>query len=535
MHSTFTSRAQKKQSGKFIALLAIYFFSIWPDFVLSQNVQGAEKPHIILILTDQHRGDAVGYAGNDIVKTPNLDRLADESVHFKNGYSSVPSCTPARAALLTGMAPWNNGMLGYGRVAREYEFQMPRMLRNEGYHAFGIGKMHWFPQKALHGFHGTLVDESGRIESEGFISDYRNWFKLHAPGQDPDKTGIGWNEHRAGVYQLDEHLHPTVWTGQMAVDFIENYNLDVPLFLKISFARPHSPYDPPQRYLDMYRNVEIPAPPVGDWAERFADFQETPVAAFGDFGTDHAIKSRRHYYALITQIDEQIGEIIQSLKQQGIYENSLILFTSDHGDMLGDHHHWRKTYAYEGSAKVPFLLKWPQSVRGNLARGSVLDHPVELRDILPTFLDAAGSEIPGNMDGHSLLNLVEDPQAEWRPWIDLEHSETYIQDNYWSALTDGKMKYIWFFRTGEEQLFNLREDPQELKNLAGLEEYSDELKLWRGRLGEHLSERGEEFAKNGVPVVRNSSETYSPNYPDKEMTQQERLLYWIDKLTNSYK
>lgn len=526
---------KKKIENIIVTTILLYLLALWPVLLISQNTEETKKPHIILIMTDQHRGDAVGYAGNDQIMTPNLDRLSRESVHFKNGYSSVPSCTPARAALLTGMSPWNNGMLGYGRVAREYEFQMPQMLRDLGYHTFGIGKMHWFPQKALHGFHGTLVDESGRIESDGFISDYRNWFKLNAPGQDPDQTGIGWNEHRAGVYQLDENLHPTVWTGQTAVNFVENYDLKDPLFLKVSFARPHSPYDPPQRYLDRYRDIEIPAPPVGEWAKRFAEFPENPVAAFGDFGADHAIKSRRHYYALITQIDEQIGEIIEVLKEHNMYDNSLILFTSDHGDMLGDHHHWRKTYAYEGSANVPFLLKWPRSYQGDLSRGSVLDHPVELRDILPTFLDAAGSEIPEKMDGLSLLNLIENPGTDWRPWIDLEHSETYNQDNYWSALTDGKMKYIWFFRSGEEQLFNLIEDPDETTNLAGLEEYGEELELWRERLGEHLIERGEGFAKDGIPVTRDESRTYSPNYPDIEMTDEERLLYWIDELTNSYK
>ena len=109
--------------------------------------------------------------------------------------------------------------------------------------------MHWFPQKALHGFHTTLIDESGRVESKDFISDYREWFQLHAPGENPDLTGIGWNAHGAGIYKLPEKLHPTAWTGQTACELIRNYNCDKPLFLKVSFARPHSPYDPPKRYL----------------------------------------------------------------------------------------------------------------------------------------------------------------------------------------------------------------------------------------------------------------------------------------------
>ena len=214
------------------------------------------KPHIILIMTDQQRGDALGCMGNKAVISPNIDRLAQEGSLFVSGYSSAPSSTPGRAGLLTGMSPWHHGMLGYGRMALKYRYEMPQMMRNLGYYTFGIGKMHWFPQKALHGFHATLIDESGRVESPDFISDYREWFQLQAPGKDPDLTGIGWNDHAAGVYKLDERLHPTAWTGQTACELIRNYDNDKPLFLKVSFARPHSPYDPPQRYLDMYKDAD---------------------------------------------------------------------------------------------------------------------------------------------------------------------------------------------------------------------------------------------------------------------------------------
>jgi arylsulfatase len=476
-----------------------------------KSFRKAKKPHIIFIMTDQQRGDCLGCTGNSAIQTPNIDAIAADGVHFRNGFSSVPSCTPARSGLLTGLSPWNHGMLGYGRVAPKYKFEMPQMLRDSGYYTFGIGKMHWYPQKALHGFHGTLVDESGRVETEYFISDYRDWFKLQAPGFDPDATGIGWNEHRAGVYQLEERLHPTVWTGQTAVDFIHNYKLENPLFLKVSFARPHSPYDPPQRYFDMYKDADIPKPVVGDWCEDFADRPNTASAAFGDFGVEHAVNSRRFYYANITFIDDQVGRIIEALKQRGMYDNAVICFTADHGDMLGDHHHWRKTYAYQGSANIPFLLKWPAAQKTKLKRGSTLSHPVELRDFLPTFLDAAGEAIPADMDGDSMLKLARNPKSDWREFIDLEHATCYDQANYWAALTDGKQKYIWFFRTGKEQLFDLEDDPDELKNLAGNE--SEMLKKWRQRMVEHLSERGDGFVKDGKLVRQTETLLYSPNYP----------------------
>ncbi|WP_246223030.1 sulfatase-like hydrolase/transferase [Draconibacterium halophilum] len=296
------------------------------------------------------------------------------------------------------------------------------------------------------------------------------------------------------------------------------------MFLKVSFARPHSPYDPPQRFLDLYKDAQIPAPYLGYWDRKYEGLEGGKAAAFGDFGVEHAIESRRHYYANITFIDEMVGKIIQALKANGMYENALICFTSDHGDMLGDHYHWRKTYAYEGSSKVPFIIKWPESFEGQVTRGSKLDQVTELRDFLPTFLDAADSEIPNEMDGLSVLKLIENPQTEWRNYIDLEHATTYSEKNYWCALTDGTWKYIWFFRTGEEQLFNLKYDPGEQNNLTANE--PDELKKWRQKMVNHLSERGEGFVKNGKLVQRTETLLYSPNYPKNERSETEKLKHW---------
>ena len=136
-------------------------------------------------MSDQHRGDCLGADGNSAIQTPNLDRLAAGGVRFRCAYSSTPTCTPARAALLTGMSPWQHGMLGYGQVAEHYSVELPRLLRDIGYYTLGIGKMHWTPQRTLHGFHRTILDESGREESPGFRSDYRSWLFSEAPDADP--------------------------------------------------------------------------------------------------------------------------------------------------------------------------------------------------------------------------------------------------------------------------------------------------------------------------------------------------------------
>ena len=394
------------------------------------------------------------------------------------------------------------------------------MMRDCGYLTLGIGKMHWCPQNALHGFHATILDESGRVESPYFCSDYRKWFMTVAPGKNPDVTGVGWNDHGAAVYKLSEELHPTTWTGDVAVRTIEHYESEQPLFLKISFARPHSPYDPPKRILDLYQDIAMPVPAEGEWSKTIGldctDPKQEPDAAFAHFSTEYVKNTRKHYYAAITFIDEQVGRIVKVLKEKGMYENTLICFTSDHGDMMGDHHHWRKTYAYEGSAAIPMIIKAPDNMKSMHNKGTFIENPVELRDILPTFLDVAGVEVPDDMDGCSMLKLVKEEKADWRRWIDLEHATCYSEHNYWCALTDGKIKYIWFLRTGEEQLFDLLKDPDEIQNQVDNHAYKKILEELRMAMVEHLSERGEDWVKNGKLQIRKKNMLYSPCYPKKK-------------------
>lgn len=505
---------------------------------------GSSQPHIILIMTDQHRGDALGCDGNPAVRTPHIDGLAQAGTHFSQAYSPAPSCTPARSCLLTGLTPWHTGLLGYGRVARKYRYELPRMLREAGYYAFGIGKNHWFPQKALHGFHGTLVDESGRVEQDGFISDYRDWFKRQAPGVDPDATGLGWNSYEARPYALDERLHPTRWIGQTAVDFIDHYDLEAPLFLKVSFERPHSPYDPPERYVDRYRDLRIPPPVTGHWEGTLYDYgkEDEPDsiptsgpsdASFGDFGLAQVLKSKKYYYANISFIDDQVGELIAKLKEKGMYDNALICFTADHGDAMGDHYRWRKTYPYQGSVRIPCVVKWPKATPLVARPGSSLDRPVGLQDLLPTFLDAAGSPVPDDMDGKSLMSLVTGTATSWRPYIGMEHATTYWKNNYWAAVTDGKFKYIWYFLSGQQQFFNLQTDPGETTDLAAGKQPLA-LDRWRDYLIDYLGERGSGFVKDGKLIKRTTTLLYGPHYPHAEEETGEDLRYWQQQQKAGY-
>ena len=461
----------------------------------------AKKPHILLLMDDQHRGDCLSCAGNNVVKTPNLDRLAKDGAYFRHGYSSTPSCTPARTALLTGQSPWHHGMLGYGQIAHQYPFEMVSALRESGYYCACFGKTH-YQSGDMHGFHE--ID-----------SNYGKWFAEHAPGLDPRATGLGSNDHRGKMYALPEELHSIHWTSEIALDFIRKYDRPDPLFLKVSFLYPHSPYDAPKRFWDMYDPKDIPTPQVGDWAAKYAPIDQ-PMRDdlwHGKIEPDVVRQARQAYYGNITFIDEEIGRLLKALEDKGMLDDTLIIFIADHGDMTGDQNLWRKTYAYEPSARIPFILRWPKSMGQERRRGITLDQPVEIRDVLPTFLTAAGHDVPKSVDGKDLMRLVRGETRGWREYLDLEHAACYAGSDSWIALTDGRWKYILDIFTGDEQLFHVDADPHELKDLAPEESRSRELKRWRDRMMKHLAERGPDWVKDGKPVLQKQRVLYGPSFP----------------------
>jgi arylsulfatase len=492
---------------------AIKFAASLSTAGLPAQASKKSQPHILLLMADQWRGDCLGADGNRVVHTPNLDRLAAEGARFSHAYSSTPTCTPARSALLTGLSPWNHGMLQMIAMAIRYPFEKPRAMRAAGYHTAVVGKNHYHPQRNAHGYEEMLVDESGRVESPEFRSDYRSWFWSMAPNLDPDATGLGWNDYRGRPYALPERLHPTAWIGETAVRFIETYNRPQPLFLKVSFERPHSPYDPPERFWRMYQNANLPPAQLGKWAAKYAPRNSSDSDIWhGDAGAAEVRTSRQGYYGSISFVDEQIGRILEALEKRHLLDETLILFLSDHGDMTGDQNLWRKSYAYEPSARIPMLVRWPTGLL-SASRGQVLPQAVEIRDVLPTFLDAAGvSEYP-KLDGKSLLTLIAGKTEGWRPYIDLEHGICYSPTNHWNALTDGREKYIYHAYDGSEQFFNLERDPHELNDLASEPVAAARFSEWRNRMIAHLAPRGDAYVKNGRLIPRPQNMPTSPNFP----------------------
>ncbi|MDF2725811.1 MAG: sulfatase [Paenibacillus sp.] len=480
----------------------------------------SNRPNVLLLMTDQQRWDTLGCYGNEVIETANLDWLAAEGTVFEHAYTCTPSCVPARATLMTGMDPWNTGILGMGRgqgPMRCLEHTLPEQLAMAGYHTQGVGKMHFHPQRSLFGFHHTVLDESGRQGDPGFVSDYRRWFDQNKTG-DYGFTdhGIDWNSWMARPYHAPEFLHPTNWTVNESIRFLQNRDPNKPFFLKMSFARPHSPYDAPAFYYDIYEKKDMPKPYISAWSSMHDVKKDaaSPDAWRGERSNEEIRRARIGYYGNIHHIDLQIGRLLMHLKKTGQFDNTLILFTSDHGDMMGDHHLWRKTYAYEGSAHIPLIVKLPKSMKGACVERN--DAPVCLQDIMPTILDVTGVSIPESVDGKSLLPLIRGQNTAWREYVHGEHSTCYSEQQEMQYLTDGRWKYIWFPRLGTEQLFDMASDPGECADLAAAPLHSDELHRWRENLVAILEERNAGLTENGELVCQaGKPPIVSPKYKER--------------------
>ncbi len=460
------------------------------------------KPNIVLIIADQWRGDCAGILGNPHVDTPNLDRLFMDATVFGQAYSAVPSCIAARASLLTGMKPSRHGRVGYrDRVPWNYEYTLPGELAGAGYHTHCAGKMHVFPARNLMGFHsvdlhdGYLHNERCRDTAYELVDDYLPWLREKC-GADADITdaGVGCNGYSVSPWPYEERFHPTNWVTSRSIDFLRRRDPRKPFFLKISYHRPHPPLDPPQQYLDRYLGRELPPIAMGDWAKPMGK-QSRGIDSPVPTDPKQVDLARRAYYAQLTHIDCQLNRVIHALSEHGVFRDTLFVFVSDHGEMLYDHGTVAKSLPYSASAKIPLLVKLPDSWEQEAAEN--VEIPVELRDIMPTLLDAAGVDIPESVDGISLLPFCRGRACDCdRQYIHGEHSGGE-RSNHW--LTDGCRMYVWYSQTGVEQLFDLEADPGNLRNLA--EQKPEELARWRALLVNELRDREEGYVQDGDLVV----------------------------------
>ena len=453
------------------------------------------RPNFLVIMTDQQRGDSLGCAGHPALLTPNMDSIAGAGTRFSRAYSTCPVCIPARRSFLSGQFPATCGLVGMRDLEWNPPATLPGELAKAGYQTFLVGRtMHQHPPRKRFGF-DHMVIQSG-IEG----ADYEAFFTRNAPpgAGGPRGAGITHNDWTARPWHLDEPLHYTNWTATQAEEFLRTRDPSCPYFLVVSFLAPHPPLVPPAFYFDRYLRADLPTPAIGDWA--VPPEKNLPVNSARVNLTGEALRScQAGYFGLINHVDDQIRRILNPV--EGLVDsNTVILFTSDHGEMLGDHYLYRKSLPYEGSARIPFLIQGP-----GLPANQVLDQPVCLEDIMPTVLDLAGVPIPASVEGRSVVPLLTGQSTAWRPYLHGEHAGTA------HFLTDGIEKYIWFAADGREQFFNLKDDPKECVDLTRNGRSAARVADWRQRLIEQLQGRPEGFTDGKKLIAGRRYEAVVPH------------------------
>lgn len=471
----------------------------------------SQQPNIVLVCVDQWRGDCLSCAGHATVATPYLDQWARDGVRFSRAYTATPSCVPARATLFTGLSQETTGRVGYADgVPWDYKTTLAGEFTRGGYQTEAIGKMHVYPERNRLGFehvqlHDGFLHFARRNHSDlGAIDDYIPWLRRETgrPNADYFDNGVNCNSIVARPWDKPEELHPTNWVVTQGIDFLRRRDTTKPFFLYLSFHRPHPPFDPPAWAFEQYLHESMPAPPQGDWVQDFyslappGTLNRDAEPSIGDLSTAALQRARAGYYGHISHIDQQLNRFAEVLSDYGLAQNTYLVFVSDHGEMIGDHRFFRKSVPYEGSARVPLIVRAP--AKSGVQRASVRDEVVELRDIMPTLLDCAGLPIPESVEGRSLLPLMRGETPEWRPYLHGEHPTFHGSMHY---ITDAQFKYIWMSGNGAEQFFDLKHDPQEMHNLIDDLNMSEAIEKARGQLIESLRNRPEGFVSNGKLVA----------------------------------
>lgn len=436
--------------------------------------------NILLITTDHMRFDNVCANGNHSMVTPALDRMCEQGTRFTRCITPSPVCQPARASLFTGRYPSCHGVRRNGIVLPEDEITLQHVLADSGYYCGHFGKLHFLPHKErnhrayhpLYGFHEMrMSDEPGC-----YPDDYGRWLDALGPdAREAGRTSLpgttrGPMEHY--IFRGDPHLTHAWWTASETIRFIHD-NKDRPFFCNTGFYAPHPPLIPPQDSFDLYEGSELkPRVYREGEMEDMPAFYKKSAERYADLSEEEWKTYRRFFYAMVSDVDRNTGRIINALKQEDLLDDTLIIFTSDHGDYLGDHGLQGKGMpCYNQVLNVPLVIQGP-----SIPRQNVCEEIVELTDIMPTVCSMAGADIPYGVQGMDIFPVItrDEPGREYA------YCE-YYTDSAERLLTGKKTKYC-LYASGEEVLFDLEHDPDELYNTASQPESRQLLDTMRMKL-----------------------------------------------------
>ncbi|MFW6270443.1 MAG: sulfatase-like hydrolase/transferase [Bacillota bacterium] len=464
-----------------------------------------KKPNIVIITADQWRGDCLGlYNNQHPVMTPHVNQLAAEGINFREAYADCPVCMPQRLTMLTGQVASNFGETNnfHKRASIDSDHCLPRILTREGdYQTKAVGKMHFYPERARFGFEHISLHPN----------DYVNWLEETEYAGMYRGHGLGGNEVYPTVNAVPEKYTHTHWIIDESIEFLSRRDPEHPFFLWMVFEEPHSPFDPPEPYDRMYENISVSSPLIPEWDPEEISMIGNKRKAFKyDHLTEEMlIETRKKYYGQISHIDYQLGRFLGELKTKGLYEDTIIIFTADHGEHLGDYGTFGKNTYLRGSANVPLIIRFPQKF-SPAEDVYEIDQPVLTADIFPTLMNYLDINHETETDGISLLNYI----SEENTINDRTICGEYGNNDGTAFATDGEFKYIYYGIEGREQLFDIKNDPDDLINLSSDNQYHDiKLKL-KNELINYLDKHG------SSKVKQDSLVEVSPEIDEKKLKRQ---------------
>jgi choline-sulfatase len=424
------------------------------------------RPNILFILTDQHRHDFAGFAGHETVQTPNLDRLAAAGMVFSNAYCQNPLCVPSRSSLLTGKYSRNIGIYENQDILDPDAITFPSLLSQNGYRTCLIGKAHFNGDQ----YHGYQQRPYGDIFGQAHQPD---------PRRDSSESGLGGMIKNSGPSGIPLPLTQTeICTAETAKWLQEHTALypEQPFMLSVNFDKPHFPMRAPEKYLSRYRGRIKPKKIADEQFDRQVPFVKRAAEVFGGFDAETEIRAIEGYCACIEWVDDAIGRILNVLKYLELQENTIVIYSSDHGELAGQYGAWNKTLFFDACNKVPLIISCP----GKFSAGRS-DELVGLIDICPTLCDIAGIDIPRECDGESVLPILLGNGQMTREAIFSESAFLGAPQYAGCMIRQGRWKYNYYL-DGAEELYDMAEDPLELNNLAADINHADLKKALKQRL-----------------------------------------------------
>ena len=449
----------------------------------------AGKPNVLLIMTDQHRYDCIGYSGVYPIQTPNIDGLAREGSWFSSAFTPIPLCCPARQALLNGRRPetfgalWNYDLGPKIPALHPDQYSWPRHLRDCGYATSYIGKWHVNPEHdpteyGFNNFVGTEPYEDFQRSNYPNIAYTGDWFGERDP--------------------IPLNGSQTHWLADKAVEAIETHSRsDQTWHVRLDFPEPHLPCRPADPYAQLYNPEEVPP-----WESFEEHFENKPYIQrqqlynwrIEDFDWKDWAPIVARYYGVISQVDDAVGKVLAALDHTGQAENTLVIYTSDHGDMSGGHRMMDKHYVlYDDVVHVPLIIRWPAGMSGGTPRHEFV---YNLLDLPPTILELAGLEPPTFLQGRSLVPLlIGETVTDWRQEVVSTYNGQQFGLYTQRMLRDRRYKYVWN-ATDVDELYDIVQDPGELTNLAGYKGLENVLGRMRRQLYSILIQEGDDLVAN---------------------------------------